>query len=162
MLAERGDTLLYGGGSVGLMGTLARSMHAGGGTVVGVIPRRLLRKELAYDACDELFVTPDLRARKATLMRRADAFVALPGGFGTLEEISEALTHQHLGYHDKPVVIYNIAGFFDPLGQLFDHFYETGMAAENLRASYLMTPDLEEGLVYIDTFRANRLRGKYT
>jgi cytokinin riboside 5'-monophosphate phosphoribohydrolase len=113
-LAARGHRLVYGGGNVGLMGEIARSVHANGGTVVGVIPQGLVDRELAYDPADELLVTETLRERKAEMDARADAFVALPGGFGTLEELLEVLTLRQLRLHDRPIVLVNVAGYWDP------------------------------------------------
>ena len=113
-LATRGHRLVYGGGNVGLMGEVARSVHAHGGTVVGVIPQGLVDRELAYDPADELLVTETLRERKAEMDARADAFVALPGGFGTLEELLEVLTLRQLRLHDRPIVLVNVAGYWDP------------------------------------------------
>jgi cytokinin riboside 5'-monophosphate phosphoribohydrolase len=113
-LAGRGHRLVYGGGNVGLMGELARSVHDHGGTVVGVIPQGLVDRELAYDQADELLVTGTLRERKAEMDARADAFVALPGGFGTLEELLEVLTLRQLRLHDRPIVLVNVAGYWDP------------------------------------------------
>jgi uncharacterized protein (TIGR00730 family) len=113
-LARRGHRLVYGGGNVGLMGELARSVHEHGGTVVGVIPQGLVDRELAYDRADELLVTETLRERKAEMDARADAFVALPGGFGTLEELLEVLTLRQLRLHDRPIVLVNGAGYWDP------------------------------------------------
>ena len=113
-LATRGHRLVYGGGNVGLMGELARSVHSHGGTMVGVIPQGLVDRELAYDPADELLVTGTLRERKAEMDARADAFVALPGGFGTLEELLEVLTLRQLRLHDRPIVLVNVAGYWDP------------------------------------------------
>jgi uncharacterized protein (TIGR00730 family) len=113
-LAERGHRLVYGGGNVGLMGEVARSVHQHGGTVVGVIPQGLVDRELAYEPADELLVTETLRERKAEMDARADAFVALPGGFGTLEELLEVLTLRQLRLHHRPVVLVNVAGYWDP------------------------------------------------
>ncbi|HZA84458.1 MAG TPA: TIGR00730 family Rossman fold protein [Actinomycetes bacterium] len=113
-LATRGHRLVYGGGNVGLMGELARSVHEHGGTMVGVIPQGLVDRELAYDPADELLVTGTLRERKAEMDARADAFVALPGGFGTLEELLEVLTLRQLRLHDRPIVLVNVAGYWDP------------------------------------------------
>jgi uncharacterized protein (TIGR00730 family) len=113
-LAGRGHRLVYGGGNVGLMGDVARSVHQHGGTVVGIIPQGLVDRELAYDPADELLVTETLRERKAEMDARADAFVALPGGFGTLEELLEVLTLRQLRLHDRPIVLVNVAGYWDP------------------------------------------------
>jgi cytokinin riboside 5'-monophosphate phosphoribohydrolase len=113
-IARRGHRLVYGGGNVGLMGEVARSVHRHGGTVFGAIPRSLVDRELAYGPADELVVTDTLRERKAAMDARADAFVALPGGFGTLEELLEMLTLRQLGLHDRPIVVLNVAGYYDP------------------------------------------------
>jgi uncharacterized protein (TIGR00730 family) len=113
-LARRGHRLVYGGGNIGLMGEVARAVHDAGGRVHGVIPRTLVDRELAYDPADELVVTETLRQRKAEMDARADAFVALPGGFGTLEELLEVLTLRQLRLHDRPVVLVNVAGYWDP------------------------------------------------
>jgi uncharacterized protein (TIGR00730 family) len=123
-IGRRGDTLIWGGGKVGLMGELARAVHAGGGRVVGVIPRSMTDTELAYRDADELIVTDTMRQRKQIMDERADAFVVLPGGFGTLEELSEMLTQKILGYTDRPLVLVNIDGFYTPLLELFAHFIE--------------------------------------
>ena len=127
-LAERGHRLVYGGGNVGLMGELARSVHEHGGTVVGVIPQGLVDRELAYDPADELLVTQTLRERKAEMDARADAFVALPGGFGTLEELLEVLTLRQLRLHDRPIVLVNVAGYWDPFLAMVSDMVAQGFA----------------------------------
>jgi uncharacterized protein (TIGR00730 family) len=136
LIAARGDTLVYGGGSVGLMGEIARSVTEHGGKVVGVIPEALVDAEFAYRAADELIVTSCMRTRKAEMDRRADAFVTLPGGFGTLEELFETLVGRLLKYHDKPIVIVNVAGFYDPLIDLMEHMYESRFARPRSRELY--------------------------
>jgi hypothetical protein len=136
LMARRGLTLVYGGGNIGLMGAMARAVHAHGGRVVGVIPRFMKQKEIAYEAADELILTTDLRERKAIMEARADAFIALPGGFGTLEEILEILTLRQLQTHRKPVAFLNTRGFFDPLLQLFEHLYEHRFARSEHRDLY--------------------------
>ena len=113
-LARRGHRLVYGGGEVGLMGELARAVHRAGGEVCGVIPRALVEREMAYGPADELIITETLRERKAEMDRRADAFIALPGGFGTIEELVEVITLRQLGLHDRPVVLLNVDGYYDP------------------------------------------------
>ena len=121
LIGDRGHTLVYGGASVGLMGTLARAVHRHGGRVTGALPEPLLERELAYTEADELVITKDLRARKAFMEARADGFVALPGGLGTLEEVVEILTLKQLGLHGKAVVFVNTNGFWEPLLHLFEH-----------------------------------------
>ena len=129
-LARRGHSLVYGGGAVGLMGVLAHATHEEGGTVTGVIPSKLQDREgIAYDA-DELVVTDTMRERKGIMFRRADAFVVLPGGYGTLEEFMEVLTLKQLGYHDRPIAILNADGFFDTLLAFFEELREGRFARE--------------------------------
>jgi len=125
LLAATGRTLVFGGGRVGLMGAVADAVLANGGRVVGVIPRGLAVKELAHDRC-ELQVVETMHERKARMAELADAFVALPGGFGTFEELLEITTWAQLGIHRKPCGLLNTAGYFDPLLTLFDHAAEEG------------------------------------
>jgi len=120
LLSAHGLALVFGGGDVGLMGALARAVHAGGGHVTGVIPDKLNRIDgRAYAKADELIVTETMSERKSTIWRRSDAFVALAGGIGTLEEFLEVITLKKLGYHDKPVVLVNTGGLFNRLLEQF-------------------------------------------
>jgi uncharacterized protein (TIGR00730 family) len=119
-MVARGWGLVYGGGKTGLMGTIARAVKSEGGRVVGVIPEFMKARELAYDEADELITVVTMRERKLLMETRADAFVALPGGFGTLEEIMEILTLRQLDVVKKPCVFYNQDGFYDPLLALFE------------------------------------------
>jgi hypothetical protein len=151
-MALRGDTLIYGGGSVGLMGVIAKAVHAHGGKVIGIIPEILNSIEIAYQPADELIITRDMRERKALMDQRSEAIITLPGGFGTLEELSEMLTHKHLGYHSKPIVILNINGFYDPMLRLFDHFYSENFANLNFKNSYFTATTVAEALDYIDLY----------
>ena len=125
-VAIHGWDLVYGGGSVGLMGVAARAALAAGGQVVGIIPQTLLEHEPSLQAVSKLIVTTNLRERKALMFERSDAFVALPGGFGTLEEVVETLTLRQLHYHDKPVFFLNTDGFFNPLLAFFEHAVAAG------------------------------------
>jgi uncharacterized protein (TIGR00730 family) len=120
-LAARGMTLVYGGARVGLMGALADAALAGNTRVVGVIPKGLVTKEIAHDGLSELFLTETMHDRKDRMMTLADAFVALPGGFGTYDELFEALTLAQIGTHDKPIVLLDVGGFFEPLVALVRH-----------------------------------------
>lgn len=129
-LAQRGHDLVYGGGDVGLMGVLAKAVHEKGGSVTGVIPGKLQDREgVAYDA-DELIVTDTMRERKGIMYQKADAFIVLPGGFGTVEEFMEVLTLKQLGYHQRPVVMLNVDGFFDSLLTFFGELHEGQFARE--------------------------------
>ncbi|MEM8738384.1 MAG: TIGR00730 family Rossman fold protein [Planctomycetota bacterium] len=147
-LAARGDTLVYGGGSTGLMGRVARAVHAHrpAGRVIGVIPEAMKTAEIAYESADQLIVTQTMRERKQEMDQRADAFLVLPGGFGTLEELSEVITHRYLKFHDKPIVILSPDGFYDHLLGLFEHFIDTGMAKPAYRDHYQVTPDVDRAL----------------
>ena len=121
LLARDGVGLVYGGGSRGLMGAVANAVLDHGGHVTGIIPEFLQNREQTLKRAQEVIVTPDMHVRKQTMFDRADAFVALPGGIGTLEELVEQLTWAQLGRHKKPILILNIKGFWDPLCALLDH-----------------------------------------
>ncbi len=121
LLARRRIRLVYGGGRVGLMGAIADAVLAGGGEVIGVIPQSLVSKEVAHLGLKDLRVVPSMHERKALMADLADAFIALPGGFGTLEEFAEILTWAQLGLHRKPHGLLNIEGFYDPLLAFFNH-----------------------------------------
>ena len=138
-LAENGIRLVYGGGSIGLMGAIAKSTLDHGGTVTGIIPDFLKTRENVLPRVQELIVTPDMHERKRLMFERSDAFVALPGGIGTLEELVEQLTWQQLGRHSKPVLLANIDGFWEPLLALLIHmrameFIRPTLSVEILKA----------------------------
>ncbi len=160
-MAHRGDTLVYGGGNVGLMGALARAVHEHGGRVIGIIPEALRKPEVAYELADELIVTADMRERKAQMDARSDAIIALPGGFGTLEELVEMITMKQLYYHDKPIVLMNVNGFYEPLAELFEHFFSEKFAREVYRELYHLSPGTEEAFRYIDTYQPRRFVDKW-
>jgi len=145
-IAERGHSLVYGGASVGLMHAVAQSALHAGARVTGVIPETIHERGLAADGLHELVVTPDLRTRKHVMDERADAFIALPGGFGTLEELLEALTLRQLRVHQKPVVLLNVGGFYDPLTALFESLYQGNFARDEHRHAYLVAQTASEAL----------------
>jgi len=126
VIAESGVRLVYGGGSVGLMGILARAVMKNGGKVTGIIPQFLKDREVMLKEVTDLSITDDMHARKQAMFERADAFVALPGGIGTLEELVEIMTWAQLERHMKPIVIVNIKGFWDPLIALLGRMTEEG------------------------------------
>ena len=137
-IAEAGLRLVYGGGTRGIMGAVSDGVVAAGGKVTGIIPRFLIDMEATereLKRLDELIVTEDMHERKLKMFQRADAFVALPGGIGTLEELVEIMTWSQLGRHEKPVVIANVGGFWEPLSALFDHMNAEGFIhrAEQVR-----------------------------
>jgi hypothetical protein len=148
-LAACGFRLVYGGGSIGLMGTLARSMLRSGGEVIGIIPRALLDREVGLVEATELLVTQTMRERKAMMDERTDAFIALPGGFGTLEELMETITLRQLQYHHKPIIIVNLEGFYTPLCELFAHFVDHGYVSARQRELYYIVETVDEAMAVL-------------
>jgi uncharacterized protein (TIGR00730 family) len=144
ILAENGVSLVYGGGSLGLMGAVAKSALDHGGSVIGIIPDFLKTREHAMARVQELIVTPDMHERKRLMFERSDAFVALPGGVGTLEELVEQLTWQQLGRHTKPVLLANIAGFWEPLLALLAHMRATEFIRPTLSVDILKAERVED------------------
>src|SRR5229473_6703895 len=142
--AENGIGLVYGGGSIGLMGAVATSVLDHGGTVTGIIPGFLTARENALTRVQEMIVTPDMHERKRLMFERSDAFVALPGGIGTLEELVEQLTWQQLGRHSKPILIANIDGFWDPLLALLTHMRATQFIRPSLGVEILKAERVED------------------
>jgi hypothetical protein len=139
-LLDRGLGLVYGGGSVGLMGTIADAVLAGGGEVIGVLPKGLARKELAHGGLTELHVVGSMHERKALMASLADGFVALPGGLGTLEEILEVLTWAQLGIHRKPVGLVDVGGYWTGLLALLRHAVGEGFVRPEYAALLLVEP----------------------
>ena len=144
ILAENGIRLVYGGGSNGLMGAVANGVLDHGGSVTGIIPEFLVNKEHMLAGAQEIVVTRDMHERKRVMFERADAFVALPGGIGTLEELVEQLTWAQLGRHRKPILLANIAGFWEPLCELLDHMKALGFLHSANRLNYLIADKVEE------------------
>lgn len=144
--ADAGLRLVYGGGSVGLMGIVARSVLDNGGKVTGIIPGFLARKEIMLEQAHELIVTEDMHERKKTMFERADAFVALPGGIGTLEELIEMLTWAQLGRHDKPVLLANVDGFWNPLLDLLNHMAEQNFVSAEFVDRILTVDQMDDVL----------------
>lgn len=144
ILAQNGITLVYGGGSRGLMGALALSVHEHGGRVIGVIPEFLKVRERMFTGAQEIVVTHDMHERKRMMFERADAFVALPGGIGTLEELVEQLTWSQLGRHRKPILVANINGFWEPLVELLEHMKRSGFIHSDLMFDYAVVDRIED------------------
>jgi len=144
--------LVYGGGAVRLMGTVAKAARDAGARVTGVIPQFMIDKELAWAGADEMIVTDDMRARKAIMQDRADAFIALAGGFGTLEELIEIITYRNLRIHDKPIVLLNTNGFYDKLLRLFDQFIEQRFAKNRYMESFHVAPEPDAAMTYLTEF----------
>ncbi len=144
ILAENGVRLVYGGGSVGLMGALAESVLDHGGHVTGIIPEFLTKRERPRRLPQELIVTRDMHERKRNMFERADAFVALPGGIGTLEELVEQLTWVQLGRHKKPILIANISGYWGPLLALIEHMRAVKFLPSSLRVDFLVAKRVDD------------------
>jgi uncharacterized protein (TIGR00730 family) len=158
-LAESGIRLVYGGGSIGLMGAVATSVLDHGGAVTGIIPDFLTARENALTRVQEMIVTPDMHERKRLMFERSDAFVALPGGIGTLEELVEQLTWQQLGRHSKPILLANIDGFWEPLLALFTHMRATQFIRPNLAVEILKAERVEDILPRLRAAAARSLDG---
>lgn len=152
MLADTDITLVYGGGHVGLMGVVADSVLEAGGTVIGVMPRALVEREISHSGLTELHVVGSMHERKAIMAELAEGFIALPGGTGTLEEFFEVLTWAQLGEHQKPCGLLNTAGYYDPLLQFFDHMVEQRFLKEEHRALMLVEENPESLLGRFATY----------
>src|SRR5882724_463890 len=158
-LAENGVRLVYGGGSIGLMGAVATSVLDHGGAVTGIIPDFLTSRENALTRVQEMIVTPDMHERKRLMFERSDAFVALPGGIGTLEELVEQLTWQQLGRHSKPILLANIEGFWEPLLALLAHMRATEFIRPALNIDILQAERVEDILPLLSAAAARAPEG---
>lgn len=158
LLARRGIGIVYGGASVGLMGAVADAALAEGGEVIGVIPRGLLAREVGHRGLSDLRVVGSMHARKALMAELSDAFIALPGGAGTLEEIAEVWTWAQLGDHEKPCGLLNVAGFHDALIAFLDHARDQGFMRAEHRGMLLAADTAEELLAAFAAYRAPHVR----
>ena len=161
LIAANKDTLLFGGANVGLMRKLAHTVKEQGGKLTGVIPQRIKDNNLACEIVDELIVTPTMHSRKEKLEELADVFIALPGGFGTLEELSEVLTLKHLAYHNKPVIILNINGFYDNLLNFYDTIYNEKFAKKDYKKYYKVASQPEEVYTFINNYKPDKAVSKW-
>lgn len=153
LLAERKIELVYGGGSVGLMGAIADAVLNAGGHVVGVIPELLAVKELLHPGVPDMRLVPDMHARKALMAELSDAFVALPGGFGTFEELFETITWSQLGIHAKPIGLLNTSGYFDDLLRFLDRSFDDGFVKPKYRGLYHVADSPEQMLDRLEQHR---------
>ena len=154
-LAEQGLTLVYGAGNIGLMGVAADAALAAGGKVIGVIPEFLKDKEVAHLGLSELHVTSTMHERKALMAELSDAFVALPGGFGTFDELFEILTWAQLSVHNKPVGLLNVAGFFQPLMEMVRHAVNQGFAPEHNLDLFALANDVPALLAHLHRYHGH-------
>ncbi|HEY0868237.1 MAG TPA: TIGR00730 family Rossman fold protein [Fimbriimonas sp.] len=153
VLARRSVRIVTGGGRIGMMGAVADAALAAGGEVVGIIPKHLVEWEVAHGGLTELRVVETMHQRKAMMAEMSDGFLALPGGYGTFEEFCEVLTWSQLGLHPKPCALLNVAGFYDPLTQLFDHAVLEGFVRQEHRALVLQSELIEPLLDQLEAFR---------
>ena len=152
LLGRGGHTMVYGGGRVGLMGVTARAAKAHGGEVIGVLPEFMNRPGVANPECDRLELTRDMRERKARMMALSEAFIALPGGFGTLEELSEVITQRQFEFVRGPVVAVNTSGFYDHLAAFFERFYQDSFAKAAFRATCPFVASSAAAMEYIASY----------
>lgn len=145
-MAEAGIGLVYGGGAIGLMGTVARAVLDHGGHVTGIIPDFLQAKERLIADAQETIIVPDMHTRKQLMFDKADAFIALPGGIGTLEELVEQLTWAQLGRHTKPILMADVKQFWKPLLVLLEHMREAGFIRQGLEVRYLVSEKIEDAV----------------
>jgi uncharacterized protein (TIGR00730 family) len=143
-IVRAGYGIVYGGGSVGLMGTIADAALAAGGEVIGVIPNALAGSEIAHDGLTQLHVVDSMHERKALMADLADGFIALPGGFGTMDEFCEILTWRQLKLHDKPIGLLNYGGYYDALLALFDRMVSEGFLKPATRSLFASAPTIDE------------------
>ncbi|MHA2252378.1 MAG: LOG family protein [Candidatus Kariarchaeaceae archaeon] len=153
LLFQRDYGLVYGGTNVGLMGIIADTIKSNGGNVIGVIPKIIHDKGITNNNSDELIVTEDLRERKKFMAEKADCFVALPGGFGTLEEVFEVLVLKQLNYHNKPILFLNTGGYYDNLIEFFERLFVDKFAKETYRDYYYFAPTPEAAIAYIENYK---------
>lgn len=161
-IVSKGWGLVYGGTNIGLMGHVADIVLKGNSNVIGVIPRHIQAKGIENKKCTELILTDDMSKRKMTMIARADVFVALPGGFGTLEEIVEVITLKQLQLHDKPIVFLNTHNFFNPLERFFDHIFSENFTAGRFRQLYFMAPNIDSLAEYLEKYQRPHLTDKWS
>lgn len=160
-IAQNGYDMVYGGTTVGMMGVIANNALENGSDVIGVIPERIASFGLKHPDLAKVITTKDMRERKATMEKYADIFVALPGGFGTFEEIFEILVAKQLGYHDKPVIFFNFDGYYDNMLKMFDTVYENNFAKKEMKSLYFIANSIEEMFNYISEYKPQEITVKW-
>jgi uncharacterized protein (TIGR00730 family) len=161
LLARHEWGLVYGGGMVGLMGQVARSVKHHNGRTIGVVPEALRIDGVVNTIDDELIITPDMHTRKAKMIELADGFIGLAGGFGTFEEMLEVMTLKQLGYHQKPIVFLNTVGYYDRLFEMFEHIYEENFAKPEYRQLYHVSDSPEDVVTYLLNYQPPQLPDKW-
>lgn len=160
-IAQNGYDMVYGGTTVGMMGVIANTALNNGSDVIGVIPERIASFGLKHPDLAKVIITKDMRERKATMEKYADIFVALPGGFGTFEEIFEILVAKQLSYHDKPVIFFNFDGYYDNMLKMFNTVYENKFAKEEMKSLYFVANTIEEMFDYLKTYKPQEVTIKW-
>jgi len=161
-LAANNWSLVYGGNSCGLMKTVADAVRSAGGKVIGITPQLMVDKKLHDTLADELVITNTMRDRKALMEERGDAFLTLPGGLGTFEEIFEIIVGKQLGYHAKPIVLLNVNGYFDPLLQMIEHGIEQQFIKPCSRELYFVTSTVDEAVGHFKSYHPAKMTDKWT
>jgi hypothetical protein len=161
LLGEKNYNLIHGAGSIGLMGVLMKSASNAGCSVTGVVPERLNRPNIVSDEHQNLVITADMKDRKEYMRKNSDAFIALPGGYGTLEELLEIITLKQLKYHTKPIVIINFDGFYDMLLNQFEVFYAENFTNSSYKDLYHVCVTANDALKYIADYEPKNIYDKY-
>ncbi|BDC36320.1 MAG: TIGR00730 family Rossman fold protein [Candidatus Methanoliparum thermophilum] len=161
LIGKKGYTLVYGGTNVGLMGEIAVSVQKNGGKVIGVIPWFIRDEGISNSSADQLIVTEDMYERKRIMEDMSDAFFALPGGFGTLEEIFEVLTLKQLKRHNKPIIFFNTKGFYNRLFDFFEQIYKEKFAKSAYKNTYYITSDPQDALSYLENYSPTEIPDKW-
>lgn len=161
-LAQNNWSLVYGGNSIGLMKTVADAVRAGGGKVIGITPQLMVDKNLHDTLADELIITNTMRDRKALMEERGDAFLTLPGGLGTFEEIFEIIVGKQLGYHNKAIVLLNVNGYFTPLLQMIERGIEQQFIKTKVRELYFVAATVDEAIAHFKSYQPPVPTDKWT
>ncbi len=161
LMAANNIDLIYGGGMVGLMGQVAKSIKNHRGKTIGVVPEALRIDGVVNTIDDELIITPDMHTRKAKMIKLADGFIGLAGGFGTLEEMLEVMTLKQLGYHEKPIVFLNTEGYYNHLFEMFEHIYAESFAKPDYRQLYHICETPEAAIKYLANYQPPNLPDKW-
>ena len=155
MLGQAGFNIVYGGSNRGIMWQCASKVKEYGGKIYGVMPEKLNDFGVSANICDEFFLTKGMRERKAKMDELSDAVIALPGGFGTLEELSEMIVQKQLGYNSKPIILYNISNFYDKLNEFFENIITQNFAKNNIREAYYISSSPEDIISYLMNYKGN-------
>ena len=161
LIGDFGHEIIYGGATVGLMHTVAEAARKAGARSVGIIPESIHQKRLSSPLDHEQIITPNMRERKYLMRKRSDAFIALPGGFGTLEEILEVVTLKQLQYHNKPIVFINTDGFYDSLFAQFERAYRDSFSKVDYKSTYFIAADSDKAFAYIHNYQPTELAAKW-